>query len=196
MLNLRPKGGDGAYNSDAPLRLGEIYCFTTSSKQISLDHAMPQRWYGMVEAYLVGSTQKETELVVQMLPDLSTRIQLSLQQVMQLLDDKLLHLKHFASSSLNTPYASLKHMLISTQEHSHLLAQDPELLSEWKLLCLYEHSDQRVKLTYEWMTSQEWFDIDPCTIDWTLLSYQLLDLVNQPNDDDYDETGGSFPIQA
>ena len=196
MLNLRPKGGDGAYKSDAPLRLGEIYCFTTRSKQISLDHAMPQRWYGMVEAYLVGSTRKETQLVIRMLPDLSTPIQLGLKQVMQLLEDKMLHLKHCPSSPLNNPYNSLKQMLISTQEHSHLLAQDPDLLSEWKLLCLYEHPDQRVKLTYEWMTNQEWFDIDPRTIDWTLLSYQLLDLVNQPNDDDYDETGGSFPIQA
>ena len=97
MLNLRPKGGDGAYKSDAPLRLGEIYCFTTRSKQISLDHAMPQRWYGMVEAYLVGSTRKETQLVIRMLPDLSTPIQLGLKQVMHLLEDKLLHLKHHPS---------------------------------------------------------------------------------------------------
>ena len=196
MLDLTPKGGDGAYNSDAPLRLGEIYCFTTRSKRTSLDHAMPQRCYGMVEAYLVDNNRQNTQIVIRVLPNLTTRIQFDLQQVMQLLEDKLLHLKHCPSSPLNNPYTSLKQMLISTQEHSHLLAQDPELLSEWKLLCLYEHSDQRVKLTYEWMTSQEWFDIDPCTIDWTLLSYQLLDLVNQPNDDDYDETGGSFPIQA
>lgn len=197
MLKLTPQGGDGAYNNDVPLRLGEIYCFTTSSKQISLDHAMPQRWYGMVEAYLVDSNRKETQIVIQILPDLSTHIQLGLKQVMQLIDENVLHLKHCPSSPLNTLYKTLKHRLIITQEHSLLIAQDPELLSAWKLLCLYEPPDQRIKLTYEWLTTQsDWFDIDPLEIDWTLLTYQLLDLVNAPNDDDYDEEGGSFPIQA
>ncbi|MEM9955269.1 MAG: hypothetical protein AAF846_26920 [Chloroflexota bacterium] len=196
MFKLTPQGGDGAYSSASLLHLGELYCFTASSKQISLNHNMPQRWYGMVEAYLVGSTRKETQLVIQLLPDLKQHLQLNLQDTLYLIDNGMIHLKHYPSNPLSNPYETLKHMLITTREHSLLIAKDPELWSEWKLLCLYELPEQRVKLSYEWLTNQEWFDIEPRTIDWTLLIYQLLDLVDAPNDDDYDENGGSFPIRV
>lgn len=193
MFNPKPKGGDGASISDVPLRLGELYCFTLNSKQLSSDLAIPQRWYGIVESYQRDDESQAIRLHSQRLPALETTIQLDIQKIMTLVEDGLLHLKHYPVNYRNNSYETIKHKLITTQEHFDLVAQNPELLGEWKLLCLYEPPDNHVKSTYLWLIAQNWFDINLNEIDWTLLTYQLLDLVDQPNDDDYDPNGGTFP---
>jgi hypothetical protein len=200
MHKLTPKGGDGAYFGDAPLRLGEIYGFTGISEAISHELNIPRHWYGIIQAFLPERRGREAIIEIQMLPlEDYPAIQIPLQYLLSLIQNDIICVKHFPMGNLDTWNNQLKQVMTITEEHIELISDNPELIEDWKIYCLYQATDERVVATYNWLTAQtDWFETDPDLIDWILLTDALVENSNHPgNDSDSDDDGsGNFPIPA
>ncbi|MEL7432308.1 MAG: hypothetical protein AAFN11_00015 [Chloroflexota bacterium] len=195
MKNLIPKGGDGAFATDAKFRLGEIYGFTSVTDQIAYQHAMPTHWYGILNAILPANMSRRVtcvEFVMLPQPGYPT-IVLPLPDLLYWVDEQLIDVKHFASPNTYQEFNDrLKLVLTTTEEHIELFVSNPELLENWKIHCLYANADFDgcVTATYQWVTPQEdWFDISPDLIDWIFLVRELIAHVDNPNSDDDGEGG-------
>lgn len=192
MINLTPTGGDGTSLHDVVFKLGEFYGFTNIPQDVADRYQMPQHWYGMVQAFYPANAIRDTTLIeLQMLPAPGfPSILLPLPDWITLVEEHVIQLKHFQQTHRFDEFNNhLKLVIQTTEEHIELLISNPELMEDWKIHCLYPHVffDQRVKATYDWLTSQsEWFDIDPNLVDWILLVQQLIQEADHPTGDDED----------
>ncbi len=192
MITFDPKGGDGASVSDVTFRLGEFYGLTRISDDVAYRYNIPQHWYGMVQAFYPANSVRSTTLIeFQMLPAPDyPAIVLPLGELLTLVDDGEIDLNHFEQPQRFEEFNNrLKQVIRITEEHIELLLDNPELLEDWKIHCLYPHVvfDMRVKATYDWLTPQtDWFDIDPNLIDWIFLVEQLVSEVDYPSNRDVD----------
>ena len=94
-------------------------------------------------------------------------------------------IKHFPQGSFEQFNQNLRHTLRITEEHIELIIDNPELMADWKIHCLYSANTDRVKATYDWLNAQtDWFDLDPQYLDWIFLTRELIAHANRPNDDD------------
>ena len=188
MHKLTPKGGDGASLGDAPLRLGEIYGFTGISEAISDELNIPRHWYGIIQAFLPEICGQEARIEIQMLPlEDYPAIQIPFQYLLSLIQDDVICVKHFPMGNLDTWNNQLKQVMTITEEHIELISDNPELIEDWKIYCLYQATDERVAATYNWLTAQtDWFETDPDLIDWIFLTDTLVETSNHPGKDDSD----------
>jgi len=195
MLNLTPTGGDGAFLDDSPLRLGEIYGFTAIPDIICYTYNIPHHWYGIVQAYYPVSTNSIASIEIQMLPlEDHNVVSLPLQDLLKWIDAGSISIKHFPMGNLNIWSAQLAEMLVITQELIDLITDNPELMADWKIYCLYQYAEERVAATYDWLTAQtDWFDTPHNLIDWILLTHNLLEASNHPGDSSED-SGGSLLV--
>lgn len=199
MIDLTPGNENGTSVHVVVLRLGEIYGLTCISESIAYRYNIPQHWYGMVQAIYPENVARKTAIIkFRMLPssDFPT-ISLPLVELLKQIDDGEIGLKHFQQSpQFNEIDNHLKLVIQTTEEHIDLLLDNPELLEDWKIYCLYSHIqlDQRVKATYDWLTAQsDWFDIDPNLLDWIFFVQKLIREVDHPDNQDDDRDGG-IPI--
>ena len=197
MLNLTPTGGDGASLHDSPLRLGEIYGFTAIPETICHTHNIPHHWYGIVQAIYPASATHVACIDIQMLPlEDHNAVRLPLQDLLNWIEDDSISIKHFPMGNLASWNAQLAEMMVVTQELIDLITDNPELMGDWKIYCLYQHAEERVAATYDWLTAQaDWFDTPHNLIDWILLTHDLLEASNHPGDSS-DDSGGSLPVPA
>jgi hypothetical protein len=197
MLNLTPSGGDGAFLEDSPLQLGEIYGFTAIPNTICHILNIPYHWYGIVQAYYPSTVNSVACIEIQMLPlEDHDAVRLPLQALLAWIEDDSICIKHFPMGNLAVWNAQLAEMLVVTQELIDLITDNPELIEDWKLYCLYQPAEERVAATYDWLSAQtDWFDTPHSLIDWILLTYELLDASNHPGDSG-DDSGGSLPVPA
>ena len=196
MIDLTPEGGDGTSIHDVVFRLGEIYGFTCISEDLAYRYNIPQHWYGRIQAfYLANVVRKAAMIEFQMLPapDFPS-ILLPLAELLKLIDDGEVSVKYFQQAHHFDEFNTrLKLVIQTTEEHIDLLLDNPELLEDWKIHCLYPHIlfDQRVKASYDWLTAQtDWFDIDPHLIDWIFLVQQLIHIIDRSSNQDDDSDGG------
>jgi len=197
MLNLTSRGGDGAFLDDSPLRLGEIYGFTAIQDTICHTHNIPYHWYGIVQAYYPASANRATSIEIQMLPlEDHGAVRLPLQDLLKWIDADSISIKHFPMGNLSIWNAQLAEMLVVTQELIDLIIDNPELMEDWKIYCLYQPAEERVAATYDWLTAQtDWFDTPHTMIDWILLTHELLEASNHPGGSG-DDSGGGLPVPA
>lgn len=197
MLNLTPRGGDGAFLEDSPLRLGEIYGFTAIPETICHMLNIPHHWYGIVQATYPASATRVACIEIQILPlEDHDAVCLPLQDLLVLIEDDSISVKHFPMGNLSIWNAQLAEMQVVTQELIDLITDNPELMEDWKLYCLYQPAEERVATTYDWLTAQtDWFDTPHSLIDWILLTHDLLEASNHPGDSS-DDSGGSLPVPA
>ena len=196
MIDLTPKGGDGASLHDVTFKLGGFYGFTKIPEDLAYRYNIPQHGHGMVQAfYPENAVRKIAMIEFQMLPtaDLST-ILLPLAELLTFIDNGEISLIHFQETQRFDEFNSrLKRIIRTTKEHINLLLDNPELLEDWKIHCLYAHIlfDERVKATYDWLTTQtDWFDIDPNLLDWIFFAQQLIHEADHANNQDDDSDGG------
>lgn len=193
MLNLTPGGGDGAFLEDSPLRLGEIYGFTAIPDTICHTLNIPHHWYGIVQAYYPATAQDVASIEIQMLPlEDHGAVRLPLQDLLAWIEDDSICVKHFPMGNLSIWNAQLAEMMVVTQELIDLITDNPELIDNWKIYCLYQPAAERVAATYDWLTAQtDWFDTPHTLVDWILLTHELLEASNYPGD-----SGGNLPVPA
>jgi len=196
MMTFEPKGGDGTSVHDVVFQLGEFYGLTQIAEDIAYRYNMPQHWYGMVQAFYPSNAIRNTTLIeFQMLPapDFPT-ILLPLSELLNLIDGGEIDLRHFEQPQRFEKFNKhLKQVIRITEEHIELLLDNPELLDDWKIHCLYPYVafEQRVKATYDWLTPQtDWFDIDANLIDWIFFVDQIIHEVDRPSSQDDDSDDG------
>ena len=186
-------GWADARSGSQHLHLGTCYRFSGIPTWMQTDGDLPPHGYAVVYAFHIQPPQR---ISLKWLPYPEGPItQLPLQPLNKGMDAG--HIQMTAVPALSIVYANrhVRQLLKITAEHIDLIRDNPELLADWKLTCLYPMDLDRVQATYHWLTAQsDWFDMPPDSLDWDILTQALIDLANRSNDDNEGNGGIAIPI--